>query len=214
MPGGTAGPADARYGDEVQQPHDDPRPGPGPVLATPRLLLRRWRDDDREAFAAMNADPVVMEHFPAPLTRERSDAVLDRIEAAHDRDGFGLWAVERRDDGALLGFTGLSRPAQLPHLDGEVEIGWRLAAHAWGRGFATEAAQEVVRAALDPAGADLPGLVSFTAATNERSRAVMRRLGMTRDPAEDFEHPAVPEGSPLRPHVLYRLRRRPARAPA
>ena len=188
----------------MQERRDDPG---GPVLETSRLVLRRWREDDREPFAALNADPVVMEHFPATLARDRSDAAVDRIEAAFERDGWGLWAVERRDDGALLGFTGLSRPGQLPHLGDQVEIGWRLAAHAWGRGYATEAAQEVLRFTFDPAGADLDALVSFTAVTNERSRALMRRLGMTRDAADDFAHPALPIGSPLRPHVLYRLRR-------
>ncbi|GAB2968877.1 GNAT family N-acetyltransferase [Frigoribacterium salinisoli] len=183
---------------------------PGPVLTTTRLLLRRWRDADRGPFAALNADPVVMEHFPATLTQERSDAAVEHIEAAFERDGWGLWAVERRDDGVLLGFTGLSRPGQLPHLEGQVEIGWRLAAHAWGQGYATEAAREVLRFAFAPDGADLDAVVSFTAATNERSQALMRRLGMTRDPADDFVHPALPIGSPLRPHVLYRLYRRAA----
>lgn len=188
----------------MHERRDDPA---GPVLGTPRLVLRRWREADREPFASLNADPVVMEHFPATLARDRSDATVDRLEAAFERDGWGLWAVERQGDGVLLGFTGLSRPSQLPHLDGQVEIGWRLAAHAWGRGYATEAAQEVLRFAFDPAGADLDAVVSFTAGTNERSQALMRRLGMTRDPADDFDHPALPAGSRLRPHVLYRLRR-------
>ena len=183
---------------------------PGPVLGTPRLLLRRWRDDDRGPFAALNADPVVMEHFPATLSRERSDAAVERIEAAFERDGWGLWAVERRDDRTLLGFTGLSRPGQLPHLAGQVEIGWRFAAHAWGQGYATEAAREVLRFAFARDGADLDAIVSFTAVTNERSQALMRRLGMTHDPADDFAHPALPVGSRLRPHVLYRLHRRAA----
>lgn len=186
----------------MHERRDDPA---GPVLGTPRLLLRRWRDADREPFADLNADPVVMEHFPATLTRARSDAAVERIESSFARDGWGLWAVERRDDGALLGFTGLSRPGQLPHLDGEVEIGWRLAAHAWGQGYATEAAREVLRFAFAPDGADLRAVVSFTAATNVRSQALMRRLGMTHDPADDFVHPALPVGSPLRPHVLHRL---------
>jgi len=180
---------------------------PGPVLGTPRLVLRRWRDADRGPFAALNADPVVMEHFPATLSRERSDAAVERIEAAFERDGWGLWALERRDDGALLGFTGLSRPGQLPHLADQVEIGWRLAAHAWGQGYATEAAREVLRFAFARDGADLDAVVSFTAVTNERSQALMRRLGMTHDPADDFAHPALPDRSRLRPHVLYRLRR-------
>ena len=177
------------------------------MLTTDRLLLRRWRDSDREPFAALNADPVVMRYFPSTRTRAESDAMVDRLDAAIESDGFGLWAVERRDTGAFVGFVGLSRPSFDPVLDQQVEIGWRLARDAWGRGFATEAAREVVRFAFDPAGADLPALISFTAAINEPSRRVMRRLGMTHDPADDFEHPALPPGHELRPHVLHRLRR-------
>jgi RimJ/RimL family protein N-acetyltransferase len=177
------------------------------VLTTDRLLLRRWRDSDRQPFAALNADPEVMRYFPSTRTRAESDAMVDRLDAAIESDGFGLWAVERRDTGAFVGFVGLSRPSFDPVLDQQVEIGWRLARDAWGRGFATEAAREVVRFAFDPAGADLPALISFTAAINEPSRRVMRRLGMTHDPADDFEHPALPPGHELRPHVLHRLRR-------
>jgi RimJ/RimL family protein N-acetyltransferase len=177
------------------------------VLTTDRLMLRRWRDSDREPFAALNADPEVMRHFPSTRTRAESDAMVDRLDAAIEADGFGLWAVERRDTAAFLGFVGLSRPSFDPVLDRQVEIGWRLAREAWGQGFATEAAREVVRFAFDASGADLPALISFTATTNEPSRRVMRRLGMTHDPADDFEHPALPPGHELRPHVLYRLRR-------
>jgi RimJ/RimL family protein N-acetyltransferase len=177
------------------------------VLTTDRLLLRRWHESDRAAFAALNADPEVMRYFPSTRTRAESDALVDRLDAAIEADGFGLWAVERRDSGAFVGFVGLSRPTFDPALVGQVEIGWRLAREAWGQGVATEAAREVVRFAFDPSGADLPALVSFTAATNEPSRRVMRRLGMTHDPADDFEHPALPRGHALRPHVLYRLSR-------
>lgn len=177
------------------------------MLTTDRLLLRRWHESDRAAFAALNADPEVMRYFPSTRTRAESDALVDRLDAAIEADGFGLWAVERRDSGAFVGFVGLSRPTFDPALVGQVEIGWRLAREAWGQGVATEAAREVVRFAFDPSGADLPALVSFTAATNEPSRRVMRRLGMTHDPADDFEHPALPRGHALRPHVLYRLSR-------
>jgi RimJ/RimL family protein N-acetyltransferase len=177
------------------------------VLTTDRLLLRRWRESDRAPFAALNADPEVMRHFPSTRTRAESDAMVDRLDAAIEADGFGLWAVERRDTEEFIGFVGLSRPTFDPRLADQVEIGWRLAREAWGHGFATEAAREVVRFAFDPAGADLPALISFTASTNEPSRRVMRRLGMSHDPADDFEHPALPPGHALRPHVLYRLSR-------
>jgi RimJ/RimL family protein N-acetyltransferase len=182
------------------------------VLTTDRLLLRRWRDADRAPFAAMNADPVVMEFFPSTRTRAESDTMIERIEQGFEAHGFGLWAVEQRADGELLGFVGLSRPSvdlvvgSRP-LSDQVEIGWRLRRDAWGRGLATEAAREVLRAAFDPDGLDLPEVVSFTAAVNVRSRALMERLGLTRDPADDFEHPALPPGHRLRPHVLYRASR-------
>ena len=170
-------------------------------LHTPRLLLRRWTDADRAPFAAMNADPRVMEHFPAALTREQSDALVDRMDAEHDERGHGRWAVEH--DGRLVGFAGLSVPRfEAPFLPG-VEIGWRLATEAWGQGLATEAA----RAALDDgfARVGLDEVLSFTAVTNVRSVRVMQRLGMRRD--GEFDHPRVPEGSSLRRHVLYRLAR-------
>jgi RimJ/RimL family protein N-acetyltransferase len=172
---------------------------------TERLLLRQWREDDREPFAAMNADPEVMRHFPSVLDREASDAVLDRLRAAVDEQGWGLWAVERLDTGQLLGFTGLSVPRHpLPFMPC-VEVGWRLARPAWGHGFATEAAREALRVGFDELGLD--EVVSFAVEGNTASRAVMERLGMTRDPADDFDHPALPVGDPLRRHVLYRVRR-------
>ena len=168
-------------------------------------MLRQWREDDREPFAAMNADPAVMAHLPSVLDREESDTLLDRLSAAVEARGWGLWAVERRDTGELLGFTGLSVPRHpLPFMPC-VEVGWRLARPAWGKGFATEAAREALWVAFDQLG--LEEVVSFTAVGNVRSRAVMHRLGMVRDPADDFDHPALPEGHPLRAHVLYRLGR-------
>ncbi|HYN67210.1 MAG TPA: GNAT family N-acetyltransferase [Ornithinibacter sp.] len=171
---------------------------------TDRLLLRGWRDGDRGAWAAMNADPEVMRYFPAPLTREQSDAMLDRMNITLEEQGWGLWALERLDTGELIGFTGLAVPGHdLPFLPC-VEVGWRLAHSAWGRGFATEAALEALRVGFDEVG--LEEVVSFTAAVNMPSRAVMERLGMARDPADDFEHPAIPPGHPLRPHVLHRIR--------
>lgn len=171
---------------------------------TERLVLRGWRDDDRAAWAAMNADPEVMRYFPDTLTREQSDAMLDRMDAALAEQGWGLWALERQDTGEMVGFTGLAVPRHDLPFNPCVEVGWRLARSAWGRGFATEAAREALRVGFDEVG--LAEVVSMTSVPNTPSRAVMERLGMTRDPADDFEHPAVPPGHPLRPHVLYRIR--------
>jgi RimJ/RimL family protein N-acetyltransferase len=145
-----------------------------------------------------------MRHFPATLTRAESDAFADLIERGFETNGdWGLWALERKDTGAFIGFTGLAPVSFAAPFAPAVEIGWRLARPAWGHGYATEAARAAVGVAFDELGLD--GLVSFTAPANVRSRAVMERLGMTRDPAEDFDHPRVPAGSPLRRHVLYRL---------
>lgn len=177
---------------------------PPAQLRTERLVLRRWRDEDRAPFAAMNADPRVMEHFPSLLTPVQSDDLVDRIEASFAQDGVGLWVVERR--GEFLGFTGLLW--QLPPLPfaPALEVGWRLARAAWGQGYATEAA----RAAIDDgfARVGIGGLVSMTAAVNTRSIAVMERLGMRRDPSEDFDHHRLPPEHRLERHVLYRLPRR------
>jgi ribosomal-protein-alanine N-acetyltransferase len=172
-----------------------------PRLTTGRLALRAFRDDDREPFAALNADPAVMEFFPARLTRAESDAFVDRILARWATDGHGLWAVERLEDGAFLGFTGLAR---LDWLD-QPEVGWRFARSAWGHGYATEAADASLAWGFATLG--LAEIVSVTTVANLRSRAVMERIGMTRDPADDFLHPNLPDGHPLRPHVLYRIRR-------
>ncbi len=175
------------------------------AIETARLILRRWRPEDRAPFAALNADPAVMEHFPAPLAPDESDAMIARAEAHLDRHGFGPWAVEVRGGAPLVGFVGLVVPRFAAHFTPCVEIGWRLARAHWGRGYATEAARAALAYGFDVVG--LAEIVSFTVPANVRSIAVMKRLGMTRDPAEDFEHPNVPEGHPLRRHVLYRLRR-------
>jgi RimJ/RimL family protein N-acetyltransferase len=172
-------------------------------LTTERLVLRRWQPADREPFAAMNADPRVMEHFLSPLDRAGSDARMERIELGFAEHGFGLWALERRDTGAFVGFTGLSVPDFDASFMPAVEIGWRLAFDAWGRGLAAEAARAALADGFERVG--LAEVVSFTAITNVRSEALMRRLGMTRDPAEDFDHPRLPEGHRLRRHVLYRV---------
>ncbi len=146
------------------------------MLATPRLWLRRWRDFDCEPFAAMNADPAVMEHFPAVLSREQSDALADYCDRRFDELGFGLSAVERREDGAFLGFVGIHHQRWYPD---EVEIGWRLARTAWGAGYATEAALAWRDHAFGALG--LPRLLSITIPANVRSIAVMHRIGMPLD---------------------------------
>jgi RimJ/RimL family protein N-acetyltransferase len=176
-----------------------------PEIVTDRLVLRAWRDADRDAFAAMNADPVVMEHFPSVLDRAASDELLARLLAHWVREGFGLWATERVADGRLLGFVGLSKPRFEVHGETVVEVGWRLAHEAWGFGYATEAAAAALAFGFETM--SLEEIVSFTAPVNARSRAVMERLGMQHDVDGDFEHPRLPPGDPLRHHVLYRLSR-------
>ena len=175
------------------------------AFTTPHLLLRPWRDEDLAPFAALNADPRVMEHFPGTLDRDASDALAAEIRAELERSGFGLWAVEVPRVAPFIGFVGLSEPDFDAPFTPCVEIGWRLAFAHWGKGYATEAARAAVAHAFGPL--RLEELVSFTAPANLRSRAVMERLGMTRSPADDFDHPKLPDGHPLRRHVLYRLRR-------
>jgi len=170
-------------------------------------VLREWRDSDRAPFAELNADPVVMEHFPALLNRAESDAIVDRIRAHFAREGFGLWAIETKD-APFIGFAGLSRPS---FMAGVVEISWRLALPYWGHGFATEAAIGAARWGFSALA--LEELVSFVVPHNPRSQRVMDRLGMVRDPRADFEHPAVPVGHPSKPHWLYRMFKAPARVP-
>jgi len=174
-------------------------------INTDRVTFRQWTDADREPFAAMGADPEVMRYFPALLTRSESDASLDRFAAKIASDGWGLWALEV--EGRFVGFTGLATPRFVaPFMDGMaspcVEIGWRLTRDAWGKGLATESARAVLDFGFRSL--ELAEIVSFTSVTNTRSQAVMLRLGMTHNPLDDFEHPSVPVGSPLRPHVLYR----------
>jgi RimJ/RimL family protein N-acetyltransferase len=172
-------------------------------LRTERLWLRRWSSGDRARFAAVNADARVMEHFPGVLSREESDALAARIEESLERRGFGLWAVEIPDVTSFAGFVGLSFPGFEAPFTPCVEIGWRLAFAHWGAGYATEGARAVRDFAFAQLGLD--EIVSFTVPDNVRSRRVMEKLGMTHDPADDFDHPAHPDGHRLRRHVLYRL---------
>lgn len=168
---------------------------------TARLILRHWRDEDFPAFARMNADPRVMECFPAPLSLSESAAFFDRILREFETEGFGLYALERRTDGELLGYTGLHRVTFDGPLYGRVEIGWRLRPEMWGNGYATEAARSCLRyAGLSK----IESIISFTALNNLRSQRVMQRLGMAR--LQEFDHPALPTGHPLQRHVLYIIR--------
>lgn len=176
-----------------------------PTLATPRLILRPWRSSDRPPFAALNADPRVVEFLPRALTPAESDALAERIEAHFAERGFGLWAVEAPGVAEFAGFVGLSVPAFETHFTPCVEIGWRLAAEYWGQGFATEGARAALAFGFEAL--KLAEIVSFTVPANLRSRRVMERLGMTHRASDDFDHPRLAEGDPLRRHVLYRLRR-------
>lgn len=174
-------------------------------LRTERLLLRAWRPADREPFAALNADPEVMEHFAAPLTRADSHAFVDRIEATLATQGWGLWAVEVPGLAEFIGFIGLAVPRFEADFTPCVEVGWRLARAAWGQGFAPEGATEVLRLAFDEL--QLDEVVSFTAVGNAKSRRVMEKIGMTHEPGDQFDHPSLPLGHPLSRHVIYRTRR-------
>jgi ribosomal-protein-alanine N-acetyltransferase len=178
------------------------------ILCTPRLRLRPWRESDLEPFAAMNADPRVMEHFPAPQPREESDAAARRIAAAIEARGWGLWALEVIGGEPFVGFTGLAVPTFEARFTPCTEVGWRLARSAWGHGYATEAARAALAFGFGELG--LAEIVSFTAVSNRRSRAVMERLGMR--PDGEFDHPRIAEASPVRRHVLYRIAREESRA--
>lgn len=151
----------------------------------------------------MNADPVVTQFLRGPMTRADSDAFVDRIEAGWAANGYGLWAVEVVGVAEFVGYVGLWDARFDAHFTPAIEVGWRLAREHWGHGYATEGARGAL--AFGFRTARLPEILSFTAAVNQRSRAVMERIGLARDPDGDFEHPAVPPGDPLRPHVLYRF---------
>jgi RimJ/RimL family protein N-acetyltransferase len=172
-------------------------------LSTGRICLRQWRDEDREAFAAMNSDARVMAFFRSRLSRVESDAMVDGINKHFSEHGFGLWAIEVPDVASFIGFAGLAVQLFSAHFTPCVEVGWRLAFEHWGHGYATEGARLALGYGFGTVA--LREVVSYTSATNRRSRAVMERLGMRRDPADDFDYSRLPEGHPLRPHVLYRL---------
>ena len=175
-------------------------------LPGPRLILRQWNETDLEPFAAMNADPEVMEFFPQLLTREQSLASMESLKRGIEERGWGLWAVEIEHE--FAGLTGLAEPKFEAHFTPCIEIGWRFQRRFWGRGYALEAARVALRFAFERL--CLGEVVAFTAQLNERSQRLMRRLGMTHSAGNDFEHPVLPAGHPLRRHVLYRIRNTPA----
>ncbi len=172
------------------------------TLKTERLVLRPWKKSDLEPFAKLNADPRVMECFPSLLTRQESDALVQRIGKQFKEQGWGLWAVSA-PNADFIGFIGLAQVNFSAHFTPAVEIGWRLAYEFWGKGYATEGAKAALRFAFETL--HLNEVVSFTTVQNMRSRKVMERLGMHHNPADDFDHPKLPEGHKLRRHVLYRL---------
>lgn len=176
-----------------------------PEVTTSRLRLRGWRESDRDELAVLNADPVVMEYFPEPLSRAQSDAVFDKWQRNWAEHGYGFWRAETRADGKLVGIIGLGYANFEAAFTPVVEVGWRLAVDYWGQGLATEGAFACLRFGFDTT--DAESIVAVTSALNIRSQRVMRRLGMDHEPALDFEHPNVPEGHRLRPHVLYRIAR-------
>ena len=187
----------------MTSPADEDRRIPLVEPRTERLVLRQWRDEDWAPFAALNADPEVMRHFPSTLDEQESNAFAYRNAALLEVHGYGLWAVEVLETGEFVGFVGLNHPTWEAPFMPCTEVGWRLARSAWGQGYATEGARAALAVAFGPLGLD--EVVSFTTVANTRSRAVMERLGMTRDAAEDFDHPKLDPSSPLRRHVLYRL---------
>ena len=175
------------------------------TLSSERLILRPWREDDLDALAALCADPEVMAHFPAVLDRAGSAELLGKLMAHQAEHGFTFWALDRREDGAFIGFTGLARVGFAAPFVPAVEIGWRLARPFWDQGYALEAAQRSLLFAFEDLA--LSEVVAFTVPGNVRSWGLMERLGMQREAADDFEHPGLPEGHALRRHVLYRIKR-------
>ncbi|HTZ85904.1 MAG TPA: GNAT family N-acetyltransferase [Solirubrobacteraceae bacterium] len=175
---------------------------PPPELRTERLLLRGWRPEDREPFAAINGDRRVMELLAGKLTRAQSDAYIEELEGHFAAYGYGLWAVERLDGGGLIGMAGLNAVGFEAHFTPAVEIGWRLAHLVWGHGYASEAARAALHFGFERGG--LSEIVSMTSMPNVRSQAVMKRIGMRRDRADDFVHPFA-RPMFLRRHMLYRL---------
>ena len=178
---------------------------------THRLILRNWLESDLEPFFKLNSDPNVMEFMPNLLTREQSDEMAKSISNEFKLNGFGLWALEIKETGKFIGFTGLNRPKFASHFTPCVEVGWRIQYESWGNGYATEAAQKALEIGFDKF--DLEQIVSFTVPQNVRSINVMKKLGMTYDSKDDFDHPKLNIGHHLRRHVLFRLNKNELRNP-
>jgi RimJ/RimL family protein N-acetyltransferase len=177
------------------------------ALTTQRLILRQWKEEDKEAYGRLNADPGVREYFTGLLSRQESDRQADENAAHIERFGWGFWAVTLREKAGFIGFVGLKQVDPSLPFAPTVEIGWRLAQEYWGKGYATEAAQAALQFAFSKL--ELPEVVAYTPVQNWRSRRVMERLGMRHDPRDDFDAPSIPVGHPLRWHVLYRIRALP-----
>lgn len=173
------------------------------MIRTERLVLRQWRPEDLEPFARMNADPKVMEHFLAPLSREKSDLLVTNQAELIEKRGWGIWAVSVVGEADFIGFIGLAQVDFVAPFVPAVEVGWRLAYEYWGRGYAPEGAKAALQFGFEQLGLD--EIVSFTATSNLRSMRVMEKLHMHRTVEDDFDHPRIPEGHPIRRHVFYRL---------
>ncbi|MFZ4773448.1 MAG: GNAT family N-acetyltransferase [Chlamydiia bacterium] len=175
------------------------------MIHTERLVLRPWREEDLEPFARLNADPRVREYFLSLLTREESDQSVKLMQGHIERLGWGFWAASIKETGEFIGMIGLEEVYFSVPFVPAVEIGWRLAHEHWGKGYATEGAKAALHYGFETL--NLNEIVSFTALENQRSRQVMERIGMSHSPEEDFDHPRVPDGHPLKRHVLYRISR-------
>jgi len=171
-------------------------------LETERIILREWRESDLPALAKINADPDVMRYFPASLTVQESENLVNRFQQHIHHNGFGFFALELKSDRQLIGFTGLNKPYYALPFSPCVEIGWRLAKEFWGKGLASEAAGKCLQFAFEQL--TLRDVVSFTAVDNVKSRSVMERIGM-QNVAQNFQHPLLPTGHALREHVLYKI---------
>lgn len=178
------------------------------MIKTKRLILRPWQEADLEPFAALNADPRVMEYFPSPLSRQESEQMVKRMQTKIEERGWGLWAASLAENGKFIGFIGMNDVPKITLPDPftpAVEVGWRLAHPFWGKGYATEGAQACLKYGFEML--KLEEIVSFTAVQNKRSRAVMERIGMHHDPKDDFDHPKLSEDHWLKRHVLYRIKK-------
>jgi RimJ/RimL family protein N-acetyltransferase len=175
------------------------------ILTTERLVLRPWTQSDLEPMAAMNADSRVMEYFPGIKSRAESEKEMESLQEHIEKYGWGFWAASLRETGQWIGLIGLKHVSIAAHFTPAIEVGWRLSQPFWGKGFATEGARASLQYGFEVL--KVPEIVSYAPTQNIPSRRVMERIGMRHDPKDDFDHPRLPEGHPLRRHVLYRLKR-------